>query len=62
MLRYVLVLVDLSHSMSTERDIVPSRILAATGALERFTRAFFDENPLSRLGLIGLRNKKAERT
>ena len=40
---------------------MPSRILAATAALERFARAFFDENPLSRLGLVALRDKRAVR-
>jgi hypothetical protein len=32
-----------------------------SGILQQFVRAFFDENPLSQLGLIVMRNGVAER-
>lgn len=39
----------------------PLRAAVMSGILQRFVRAFFDENPLSQLGLIVLRNGVAER-
>ncbi|PSC68451.1 general transcription factor IIH subunit 2 [Micractinium conductrix] len=60
MIRYVQVVLDLSRAASLS-DMRPLRAAVMSGILQRFVRAFFDENPLSQLGLIVLRNGVAER-
>lgn len=60
MIRYVQVVLDLSRAASLT-DMRPLRAAVMSGILQRFIRAFFDENPLSQLGLIVLRNGVAER-
>ncbi len=42
-------------------DMRPLRAAVMSGVLQQFVRAFFDENPLSQLGLVLLRNGVAER-
>jgi transcription initiation factor TFIIH subunit 2 len=42
-------------------DMRPVRSAVMSGILQQFVRAFFDENPLSQLGLIVMRNGVAER-
>jgi transcription initiation factor TFIIH subunit 2 len=39
----------------------PLRAAVMSGVLQQFVRSFFDENPLSQLGLVILRNGVAER-
>ena len=39
----------------------PVRSVVMAGILRHFVRAFFDENPLSQLGILVLRNGLAER-
>ena len=39
----------------------PVRAAVMSGVLQQFVRTFFDENPLSQLGIIVLRNGVAER-
>jgi hypothetical protein len=41
-------------------DMRPVRSAVMAGAVTRFIRAFFDENPLSQLALIVMRNGVAE--
>ena len=42
-------------------DMRPLRAAVMSGVLQQFVRTFFDENPLSQLGIIVLRNGVAER-
>lgn len=60
MLRAVLIVVDASKASSVN-DIKPNRLVAITNSLVYFSRAFFDENPLSSMGLLCTRKGKVER-
>lgn len=59
MIRYVNVIVDLSRAASLT-DMRPIRSAAMFGALKTFIRRFFNDNPLSQMGIIVLRNGIAE--
>ena len=59
MIRYVELVVDLSKAASIN-DMRPIRSAAMFGALEAFIRAFFDENPLSQLGIVIIRDGVAQ--
>lgn len=54
------IIVDLSRA-SAIGDMRPNRLAVMAGVLQGFIRKFFDENPLSHLGLIIMRNGIAER-
>ena len=54
------IIVDLSRASSIG-DMRPNRLAVMAGVLQGFIRKFFDENPLSHLGLIIMRNGIAER-
>ena len=56
----VQIIVDLSRA-SAIGDMRPNRLAVMAGVLQGFIRKFFDENPLSHLGLIIMRNGIAER-
>lgn len=60
MIRYLHLIVDLSRAASLT-DMRPMRSVVMFGVAQRFIRTFFDENPLSQLGIIVLRNGVAER-
>ena len=60
MLRSVLVVVDASKA-SAANDIKPTRLIACTNALIQFSKAFFDENPLSSMGVLCTRRGRVER-
>jgi hypothetical protein len=54
------IIVDLSRAASIG-DMRPNRLAVMAGVLQGFIRRFFDENPLSHLGLLVMRNGIAER-
>ncbi|KAK9828063.1 hypothetical protein WJX81_007161 [Elliptochloris bilobata] len=60
MIRYLQVVVDLSQAAAIA-DMRPSRLAVIGGVLQGFIREFFDQNPLSHLGLVVLRNGVAEK-
>ena len=60
MIRYLQLVIDLSRAAGLS-DMRPVRSAVMFGATRQFIRAFFDENPLSQLGIIVLRNGVAER-
>ncbi|CAK0742284.1 hypothetical protein CVIRNUC_001385 [Coccomyxa viridis] len=60
MIRYLQIIVDLSRASSIG-DMRPNRLAVMAGVLQGFIRKFFDENPLSHLGLVIMRNGVAER-
>lgn len=60
MIRYLHLIVDLSRAASLT-DMRPMRSVVMFGVAQRFIRTFFDENPLSQLGIIVLRNGVAEK-
>ncbi|KAG0582307.1 hypothetical protein M758_3G047500 [Ceratodon purpureus] len=59
-IRYVYVLLDFSRA-AAEMDLRPSRMGIVADCVEAFVREFFDQNPLSHLGIILLRNGIAHR-
>ena len=54
------IVVDLSRAASIG-DMRPNRLAVMSGVLQSFIRMFFDENPLSHLGIIVMRNGTAQR-
>ncbi|XP_044733711.1 general transcription factor IIH subunit 2 [Chrysoperla carnea] len=60
MMRHLYILLDCSESMSNQ-DLKPTRHLCTLKLLEGFVEEFFDQNPISQLGVIILRNKRAEK-
>jgi len=52
--------IDLS-SAAAVMDMRPSRLSIMTGAAKAFIRAFFDQNPLSQLGVVVMREGVAQR-
>lgn len=52
--------VDLSRAASVQ-DMRPSRMSVMVDACRRFIRSFFDQNPLSHLGLLVMRNGIVQR-
>lgn len=55
MIRYLVLVVDLSRAASAPDALRPSRLLAMLSAAKAYIRAYFNQNPLSQLGLLVLR-------
>lgn len=60
MMRHLYLVVDASDAM-TDQDLKPTRQLCTAKLLEGFVEEFFDQNPISQLGVIAMRNKRAEK-
>lgn len=60
MMRHVFLVLDASEAM-LDQDLKPTRQLCTTKLLEGFIDEFFDQNPISQLGIIVTRNKRAEK-
>ena len=61
MMRYCFVGLDQSRAMN-DTDMKPSRLLKVARFLEQFCNNFFDQNPISQLGVLICRDKKAQVT
>jgi len=59
-IRHLFVVLDLSLSME-EKDLPPSRIELSAQLLEEFIMEYFDQNPISQLGVIVTRDGLAEK-
>ncbi|CAM6089625.1 unnamed protein product [Calypogeia fissa] len=59
-IRYLFLVLDFSRA-AAEMDFKPSRMGAIANSVEAFVRECFDQNPLSHLGLITIRNGVAKR-
>uniref|UniRef100_A0A914VSN8 Ssl1-like domain-containing protein n=1 Tax=Plectus sambesii TaxID=2011161 RepID=A0A914VSN8_9BILA len=59
-MRHVFVLLDCSACM-TDKDLIPSRISCVRKALDGFLDKFFEQNPISQIGVILLKDKRAEK-
>ncbi|TPX32824.1 hypothetical protein SmJEL517_g04168 [Synchytrium microbalum] len=59
-IRNLYIILDLSRCM-LEGDLKPTRIEASISLAKTFIQDFFDQNPLSSLGLIGTRDGNAEK-
>ncbi|XP_060659701.1 general transcription factor IIH subunit 2 [Drosophila nasuta] len=60
MMRHLFIVLDCSESMSVP-DLKPTRLLCTLKLLEIFIEEFFDQNPISQLGIIALKAKRAEK-
>ncbi|KDO25300.1 hypothetical protein SPRG_09130 [Saprolegnia parasitica CBS 223.65] len=60
LIRYVYVIIDLSKGMS-QKDWKPHRCAVVTEEVQRFVADYFDQNPISQLGLIGIKSSVAEK-
>lgn len=59
MMRHIYIILDMSQNMKYQ-DMKPSRLLCVLNLLEKFIEEFFHLNPISQIGLITTRNKRAE--
>ncbi|PIG81226.1 TFIIH basal transcription factor complex p47 subunit [Aspergillus arachidicola] len=59
-IRHLILIIDLSQSM-TEKDLRPTRYLLTLRYAQELVREFFEQNPISQLGVLGLRDGLAIR-
>jgi hypothetical protein len=59
MMRHLYIILDMSDNMKLQ-DLKPSRLLCVLNLLEKFIEEFFHLNPISQIGLILTKNKRAE--
>ncbi|GAV62068.1 Ssl1 domain-containing protein/C1_4 domain-containing protein [Cephalotus follicularis] len=59
LIRYLYIVVDLSRAAS-EMDYRPSRMAVVAKHVEAFIREFFDQNPLSHIGLMTIKDGVAQ--
>jgi transcription initiation factor TFIIH subunit 2 len=59
-MRHLYLVLDLSRSM-TEVDLKPTRLECSLNVLRTFIGEYFDQNPLSQMGVIISRNGLAEK-
>ncbi|KAI4502951.1 hypothetical protein M0802_001995 [Mischocyttarus mexicanus] len=60
MMRHLYIILDTSEAMSNQ-DLKPTRLLCSLKLLEDFVDEFFYQNPISQVGLIITKNKRAEK-
>lgn len=60
MMRHLYIIVDCTENMS-QQDLKPTRLMCTLKLLEMFIEEFFDQNPISQLGIIAMKNKRAEK-
>jgi len=54
-IRHVMLIIDLSSAMA-EKDLRPSRLLLTLRYAAEFVADFFEQNPISQLGVLGMRD------
>uniref|UniRef100_A0A8C5A013 General transcription factor IIH subunit n=1 Tax=Gadus morhua TaxID=8049 RepID=A0A8C5A013_GADMO len=60
MMRHLYVVIDSSRTME-DMDLRPNRLKATLKLMEAFVEEYFDQNPISQVGLITTKNKRAEK-
>lgn len=60
MMRHLCLILDCTENMSTP-DLKPTRFLCSLKLLEVFIEEFFDQNPISQLGVFAMKNKRTEK-
>lgn len=60
MMRHLYIMIDCCEAMGVP-DLKPSRFVNTLRMLQLFVEEFFDQNPISQLGIILLKNKRAEK-
>ena len=58
-MRHIYIILDMSETMKLQ-DMKPSRLLCVLNLLEKFAEEFFHLNPISQIGIITTKNKRAE--
>ncbi|KAI7730678.1 hypothetical protein M8C21_023042 [Ambrosia artemisiifolia] len=59
LIRYLYLVLDLSRAAG-EMDLRPSRMVVVAKQVEAFIREFFDQNPLSQIGLVAIKDGVAQ--
>ena len=59
-IRHLVLILDLSSAM-TEKDLRPTRYLLTLRYAQEFVQEFFEQNPISQLGILGMRDGVAVR-
>lgn len=54
-IRHTILMLDLSSAMA-EKDLRPTRLLLTINYTVEFIREFFEQNPISQLGILGMRD------
>ncbi|XP_056091221.1 general transcription factor IIH subunit 2 [Rhinichthys klamathensis goyatoka] len=60
MMRHLFVIIDSSRSME-DQDLKPNRLTSTLKLMEYFVEEYFDQNPISQIGIIATKNKRAEK-
>ncbi|XP_063051164.1 general transcription factor IIH subunit 2 [Engraulis encrasicolus] len=60
MMRHMFVVVDTSRTMD-DHDLKPNRLTSTLKLLEFFVDEYFDQNPISQIGFITTKNKRADK-
>lgn len=60
MMRHVFLVLDCSRAME-DKDLKPDRMACSVKVVEKFVNEFFDQNPISQLGIITTKNGKADK-
>jgi len=60
MIRHLFIIVDMSRSMKQADILPPNRLACVNEILQKFILEYFDQNPISQLGLIATKDKRAE--
>ncbi|XP_043473028.1 general transcription factor IIH subunit 2 [Leptopilina heterotoma] len=60
MMRHLYVVLDCSEKMTNE-DLHPTRMICTLKLMESFIEEFFYQNPISQIGIIVTKNKRAEK-
>ncbi|VUC27182.1 unnamed protein product [Clonostachys rosea] len=59
-IRHLIVVLDMSFAM-TEKDLLPTRFRLTINYTAAFVKEFFEQNPISQLGIVGMRDGVAVR-
>ncbi|KAJ9617225.1 hypothetical protein H2200_000946 [Cladophialophora chaetospira] len=59
-IRHLILILDMSLAMN-EKDLRPTRYFLTLSYTEAFIREFFEQNPISQLGIVGMRDGVATR-
>uniref|UniRef100_A0A8C9TY87 General transcription factor IIH subunit n=1 Tax=Scleropages formosus TaxID=113540 RepID=A0A8C9TY87_SCLFO len=60
MMRHLFVVIDTSRTME-DQDLKPNRLTSTLKLMEYFVDEYFDQNPISQIGIIITKNKRAEK-
>lgn len=59
-IRHLMLVIDMSFAMA-EKDLLPNRYLLALNCAIDFVREYFEQNPISQMGIVGMRDGIAVR-